>query len=106
MIYIVQRHKSKCTQATNFDNMFGTLFLLLLKSGTSITIPPPPLLLQGCYFFVMSNVACLKCNNTAMKGGGERGKRRNLESQYSNSVSPGNSTTLPKIVGLTLLINQ
>ena len=105
MIYIVQRRKSKCMQATIFDNMFGTLFLLLLKSGTSITIPPP-LLLQGCYFFVMSNVACLKCNNTAMKGGGERGKRRNLESQYSNSVSPRNSTTLPKIVGLTLLINQ
>lgn len=104
MIYIVQRHKSKCMQATIFDNMFGTLFLLLLKSGTSITIPP--LLLQGCYFFVMSNVACLKCNNNAMKGGGERGKRRNLESQYGNSVSPGNSTTLPKIVGLTLLINQ
>ena len=57
--------------------MFGTLFLLLLKSGTSITIPPPPLLLQGCYFFVMSNVACLKCNNTAMKGE-EKGEKEGI----------------------------
>ena len=106
MIYIVQRRKSKCMQATIFDNNVWDTLPSTVEKWNIHYYFPPPLLLQGCYFFVMSNVACLKCNNTAMKGGGERGKRRNLESQYGNSVSPRNSTTLPKIVGLTLLINQ